>query len=284
MRKSVQLLLSVFAALSISAYADPVIPYAVDSSTLQLWHLNETSGTYYNAVSGGMSMFNWGQRGTYGETSFTGLGNAWGGVPATNSNLQVTNVNWAAGGNMRGSDGAFTWEMVIRPDLAISSGVAQRLIQNTDMHLSLTYNVSQGYVFLTYWDVRLSANPFQIRLDSLGANAYEDGEWFHLAITYDGAGDGKVYWTALDTYTGTANQIGTFTNTGMDLYTSTTIGFGGVANVGGTSFHGAIDEIRISDVVRGPNDFLQVVPEPATIGMLIFSIAALFGVRKFTNR
>ena len=268
MRNLIAVLLAGCSVLSF-AQTTPIQPHIADADTLQLWHLDETSGNYSNSISGGMTLFNWGQRGNYGEPAFTGFGNAWGAVPATNSNLQVTNVNWAVGGNMRGATGAFTWEMLIRPDLAASSGVAQRLIQSqNDMHLSLTYNAAQGYVYLTYWDVILNANPFQIRLDTLGANAYTAGKWFHVAVTYDGTGSGSVYWTALDNYTGTANQIGTFSTIGINSYTSSSIAFGGAINSGGTGFDGAIDEIRISNTVRNSNDFLTE-KEPQKVKLII---------------
>ena len=253
-------IITIVSAVSFLSIQAEITPYKTDSDTLQLWHLDQTGKTYVNAVTGGIDLFNWGQKGT-DVSSFPGFSNAFLSNPGKKSNLQTApDIKWKPGGSLRGVTGAFTWEMMIRPDLPIAKGVPQRLIQCAgDMHLSLTYSAESGYVWLTYWDVRLDKNIFSIRLENKAGHAYEAGQWFHVAITWDGAGSGKVYWTKLnDKYTGTANMIGTFSEIGIDRYQSSRLAWSGVFNNGGISFEGAIDEIRISGVARDASGFLSV--------------------------
>ena len=115
---------------------------------------------------------------------------------------------------MMGADGAFTWEMVLRPDEAFDSGTGTQLLMlpsSNQMQLKLLY-AATGYLYLDMWDGVNSATLFTERLDAgLGVNTYATNEWFHLAVTYDGTSTGKVYWTKLgDDDTGTANELGSF--------------------------------------------------------------------------
>jgi hypothetical protein len=276
---------TLIAALAALTAQGAVVPYTVDGNTLQLWHLDDPSGQATANSAGSLAIYNWGDVGTLGGASLAGLSTAYQSSTTANSDMQSSgNISWGAG-SMMGTDGAFTWDMALRPDEAANSGAGtQMLMQHggNQMQLKLNYDGS-GDVHLTMWDGVNSATLFYQQLDTatLGGNEYAANEWFHLGVTYDGTSAGKVYWTKLGAgYTGTANELASFSMSDMvpaDNY----LGIGGIANLGGSVFNGAIDEIRISDIARDSNEFLAI-PEPATLGLLMSAGIVILGLRRIS--
>src|SRR5262249_3722491 len=99
------------------------------------------------------------------------------------------------------------------------------------------------------------------------------GAWYHVGLTYDGtgsaAGSMKVYWTKVDSLVTQAALLGSGSMAGQTLlgdpYTTIDLGIGNTPRSGTTggsgrtlNFVGLIDEVRISDIARGPNDFIFV--------------------------
>jgi hypothetical protein len=171
-----------------------------------------------------------------------------------------------------GPDGAFTWEMVLRPDSAADynlGGAAtefQMLMQHSknDLHLKFNYLTNGNVHLALYNDVQGTVVNQLLNTGSLGINQYATNEWFHLAVTYDGNSAGKVYWTKLsDDSNSPANELVSFSMNDFELIDAT-LAFAGVANLGGKVFNGAIDEIRISSVARADDEFLQLVVETVT--------------------
>jgi len=265
-------ILALLAAITCSAgisSAAVIQPYSSDANTLHLYHADDATTPLADSA-GSLPLYDWGSRGTFGVDSVTGLNKAWESSTTANSDLQsIGNISWGAG-SMMGTDGAFTWDMALRPDEAANSGAGiQMLMQHggNQMQLKLNY-AAGGELFLTMWDGVNSTTLFNERLDTgLGINTYAANDWFHLGVTYDGTSAGKVYWTNLgDDYTGTANELASFSMSDMAI-ADATLSVGGTPNLGGSVFNGAIDEIRISDIARASDEFLAI-PEPATVGML----------------
>lgn len=241
-----------------------IAPYSADIDTIHLWHLDSTTSPLPDSA-GSLDLLNWEQNGTLAINSFYGLNKAYESSDTTNSALQTsTNIEWNA--EMMGADGAFTWEMVIRPDEASNSGTGfQMLMQHNNavadadqMQLKLNYGAA-GYLFLSLYDSN-EGTLFSQRVDSatLGNNQYTTNGWFHLAVTYDGSSTGKVYWTQLgDTYSGTANELLGFSLSSDLNFTNGTLAIGGNANLNGSVFNGAIDEVRISRIARNASSFLS---------------------------
>jgi hypothetical protein len=258
-----------------------VVPYSSDANTLHLYHADDATTPLADSA-GSLPLYDWGSRGTFGVDSVAGLSKAYESSTTLNSDLQsIGDIGWT--NELMGTDGAFTWDMALRPDEAANSGAGiQMLMQNSSnqMQLKLNYAAS-GDLFLTMWDGVNSATLFYLQLDTatLGGNEYAANEWFHLGVTYDGTSAGKVYWTKLDAgYTGTANELASFSMSDMvpaDNY----LGIGGIANLGGSVFNGAIDEIRISDIARDSNEFMAI-PEPGTLGLVISAGIGLLGIRR----
>lgn len=264
-----KLTLTLLAAITCSAgisSAAGVLPHATDAHTLHLWHLDQTANPLSDSARS-LTLYNWGSRGTFAVDSVADLNKAYESSTTENSDLQsIGSIGWGAG-SMMGADGAFTWEMVLRPDEAANSSAGTQMLMlhsGNKMQLKMNY-AATGYLYLTMWDGVNSVTLFNQRLDvaALGINQYATDEWFHLGVTYDGTSAGKVYWTKLgDDYTGTANELASFSMSDLLPIADATLSFGAKANLLGSGFNGAIDEIRISDIGRAADDMLSVPPPP----------------------
>jgi hypothetical protein len=112
-----------------------------------------------------------------------------------------------------------------------------------------------------------------VNLPTTGQDAINNTDWFHVAIAYNGAqgtaDNIAFYWTKLDESYTEAHLLAT-----AQLNLDPVEGLTGFAlgnetrDVGtgageGESFPGWIDEVRISDIARGPGQFI-FIPEPAS--------------------
>ncbi len=116
--------------------------------------------------------------------------------------------------------------------------------------------------------------PFFAVIPTTGDHAINNTDWFHVAVAYNGndfeADNLKFYWTKLDPSVAQANQIPTIDGTGAEPLTWLTdlaaiphdFAIGGETRNNGTgfgegeNFYGQIDEVRISSVARGADQFL----------------------------
>ena len=257
-------LIAALAALTAQA---KVLPYSSDANTLQLWHLEVASGWYVNSADASTEQITPWAAGLpdRAATGPDGLSNACEMDTAATGRIQSQNTFvWT--NQMMGANGAFTWEMALKPNKAIDSNLGGASTK-TDMimatsgaditlQLKIVYAADGTASLSLYKD---SAGESGTISFGLNTGNYTTNEWHHLAVTYDGAGEVKLYWTNLSDYDGTMSlaQTGTWT-TDFDGGTQVAqfAGNGATANV----FDGAIDEIRISDIARAPTAFLQQPP------------------------
>lgn len=184
---------------------------------------------------------------------------------------------------MQGSNGAFTYEAVIRVDHLdpLPSGVTGRTILGWGQGSNagqIRLNISpEGTVRVQFYNGALNlggnvnVNP---GVPVTGPHAFEVGKYYHVAFTYDGnagvPGNVRFYWTALDSGAIEAAPLPLFGPSGLsadhpvgedqnfDFQNNTWLVIGG--NLGGDNlqFPGLIDNVRISSVARQPNDFIFV--------------------------
>lgn len=100
-------------------------------------------------------------------------------------------------------------------------------------------------------------------IPSTGIDAIAQDQWYHVAVTYNGnltdAESLKLYWTKLDASHTAAVQIGSGNMNGWLRQQDTDFALGNEQrDINGNTegFFGLIDEVRISDVARAPNEFL----------------------------
>jgi hypothetical protein len=247
---------------SVVSRASIVGPYQVDEWTLHLWHLDEAAGSATVADAAVPSPLTLNVTGTptLGSPSFTGFGTA----------VQTANGAYLSAGiqpltNFTWSDGAFTFEAIIRPELNPLA-----LPNNMNIICGERAGVQQDP---RAWQFRLTnAGKLEfIRLPSAGAleslaaplptsgpNAAVAGQWYHVAVTYTGmageAGNLKLFWTLLDESRTEAALLAEFTmNNDLGGEPLFTIGTSG-RNPNGEGFRGLIDEVRISGLDRYANE------------------------------
>ena len=103
-----------------------------------------------------------------------------------------------------------------------------------------------------------------IAIPTNGPDAIVSNQWYHAAVTYNGdentTDNLKFYWTLMDTNRTVANLIGSG-SLAADLPTGVSpdlvIGNEGRATFGSSdNWIGQIDEVRVSEVARAPNEFV----------------------------
>jgi hypothetical protein len=297
-------LLFTLCALPLATSQAALTTYTPDANTRYLYHFDEAAGasSAANAGSAGFSAIaydgNPSVPGTpianvnnpqpsnttiLGATGFTGFGNA--------ANVSAADLGLGVDGNNSGTFQAGNSNANNSPDAVLQSSFSNlagsftidaminvpsislvREIVSTDN--TAPAGSPRGFQFRTSATGTLDFNfigtggaPVTAAIPTVGANAFVANEWFHVAFTYDApTTTTRLYWTRVDPANTIANQIGTGTTetTLNTLSSSLVIGNEnrGVANEG---LLGLIDEVRISDTVRGAGDFIFVaVPEPST--------------------
>ena len=261
------------------AQSESVKPYTVDAHTLHLYHFDESKGRIPDVASDDRR-FQLELRGgaVICPTTFAGFGRS-----------IDTHVGEKAGAYVRErvstatfrnrDTGAFTIEMLVcmgfdpnavmfgRPDrlkmmgMESDGGTRSRPFQFAMRPIGTMGALAPTLEFMNI----AGASGVQLILAVLpntGPHVPQRDQWFHAAVTYDGAedteGNLKFYWTRLDVGATEANLIHAARMT-SDLSSKT-----GKLCIGNTAkktsricnWLGLIDEVRISDIARSPQDFL----------------------------
>jgi MYXO-CTERM domain-containing protein len=215
-----------------------------------------------------------------------------------------------------GATGSFTFEAIVRLDVDLTQTFAGTARGTAPMHIfggeqdgtgggvrawqlridPIGFNPNADGVTtalttpaLEFINVNNAVAPVQNRvvlLPTTGSNAVVSGQWYHLAVSYNGTeaspSNLSIYWTLADPSRTAADllvqrQLDTdlpLAGTGVDF---------AVGNIGRTApngnFLGLIDEVRISSVARGPNEFIFQVPEPGSAVLAIIALGGLVGRR-----
>ena len=289
-------------SLGSTVHAAVTGPYTADANTLFLYHLDETSGALVNdgAKGTGFNLTNTGGAtgrdgagsGGYGATAYTGFGNAFDAYGSGDGTFHSGTASDGGGAHTesvtqsqadyQAAGGAFTYEALIKtPDLGPT---AEHQIISRDNGTTS----SRGFIFyivngdLTFFNG--GASGVSAAIPTTGGDAFVANEWFHVAISYTGnegvADNVSFYWTRVVESATAANLIGNATLT-ADANAATTDLF--IGATGRDSYRreiSMIDEVRISDVVRGANDFIFApasVPTPAagSAGLVLLSVVAM---------
>ncbi len=266
MNKTLTIIGCITAVLAMGAYAAVSGPYTIDADTLHLYHFD---GNADDAVTTDPLDLTLAHGAAVTDSSYAGFGaalNTWEGSSDTASDQPIAYADEISISRFTGADGGFTFEAIVRPDTAISA------IPN---HMQIISGEDDG----TYrgWQFRINTagqmefikltgtqENFAADLPAAGDHAWQAGQWFHAAVTYNGqentAGNLTFYWTRLDSDAEEAAVLASFTMT-EDLWAFLQIDFA-VGNEGrnasGENFEGLLDEVRISSVARAADEMLIV--------------------------
>lgn len=295
-----RIVVSCFAAtlVSIPGFAAVVAPYIPDAATIALYHFDELPGAsdpgnpFVNFGNGGagLDLSNTGGPdgrdntggGGYGAAGYTGFGSSFNALNAGNGTHHSEGTSQALGGgagtsgslaqsSLQGSDGAFTYEAIIN-----FTGIT--LEQTILAHDGL--NGSRGFLFrvavgnLSFYN---GATETTRVIPTTGDHAFAPGSWFHIAVSYNGqagvANNATLYWTALGSTATQANSLGSFTLASDVANATNPLAVGATTRFPFRFEGGLIDEVRISSVARGANEFI-FVPEPGSASLLLTGLAA----------
>jgi hypothetical protein len=268
-----------------AAEAAVVGPYVgPDSGTLHLWQFDEVDNTSSTtaATVGGVAL-NKGSGATLGSTSFSGFGNA--GDTSDNAQSEFLSSNTFNVSTITGTGGAFTFEAMINVS-SITSGLQQIFSMEANSNprpFQFRINSSGTLEFI---NIGGGGGNISAAIPTSGDEAFVANEWFHVAVAYNGsegdANNTSLYWTRVDDSRTQASLLATGTMT-ADLAGSARYGVGNDGRtVGATdkNIEGLIDEVRISGVARGANEFIFTVPEPASFMTGLVGMTLIAGRRR----
>ncbi|MBN1517008.1 family 78 glycoside hydrolase catalytic domain [Candidatus Sumerlaeota bacterium] len=260
--------------------AEPRVPYTVDSYTLHLYHLDESSGTTSaDAVTPGLDVTSVTGGAALGATSYSGFD-----LALDTSSTASDDARAEIGGGdavattsfWDQTTGAFTYEALIYmnfdPNPGNESGrtVAMQIFSMDDDSGDRPFQwrlVPPGHAenssATTYAMQFINIDGGQTIstvLPTTGDHAAGQDVWYHVAMTYTGVSEAdnfKYYWTRMDSNAVEANEL---YSTMMTSDLSSTNGDPCIGNelrsTATDNFDGLIDEVRISDIARGADDML----------------------------
>lgn len=256
-RVSLTLLLGLCAlGISTVARASIVGPYPMDKWALHIWHLDEPAGskTVADSVTSLPLTLNVTGTPALGSPSFAKFG----------TSIQTGNANYLSGGvlplnRFTYTDGAFTFEAIIRPDVdPLKAPNNMNIIcgerAGSDPRSWQFRITNAGQLHFIRLPSNGAVENFSAALPSSGPNAAVAGQWYHVAVTYTGVpatpGNLKLFWTLLDESRTKAALLQEFTmNVSLGGEPLFTIGTSG-RNPSGEGFRGLMDEVRISAIDR----------------------------------
>lgn len=272
-----------------SASAMVMGPYSVDSDTLHLWHMEETTGAYLDSVTTGPGPIDLAYIGagvTRGTSTYSGFGvSVTGGSEFLSVNADGTD-HLDLQSLYQGTDGAFTWEAMIKlvawptssfqPVFSRYTNISGSLLSKFELH-------SSGKLIFWGWN----NGTVQGSIPTAGADAFVADEWFHVAVTFDGTANTdamKLYWTRVREEATEASLLtsGSFTAFDGTKLSETGVGESDLSTNGHSDpLNGSIDEFRVSGKARGAGDMIFGVPEPSSFVLVAMG---LFGLLAYAWR
>jgi hypothetical protein len=148
-------------------------------------------------------------------------------------------------------------------------------------------NADRGFQFRVSTTGSLEFNFIGVNTSAISAviptaggdpNAFVANQWFHVALSYDGA-NASFYWTRVSDSATAANLIGGPTAEGVDINDGAALVLGNegrnsngpAAGSNGSTegLVGLLDEVRISNVARTADQMMfTAVPEPGTYALM----------------
>lgn len=295
------LAVALLAPVALDCRAAPA-PYIEDADTLRLWHFDEPNNPHTEVpvfytqeeslvswfdllVANGAKLeapsFSTGLQGALDTRGIPGVD------PLTAGALSEEDAFYLS--DVVGSDGAFTYEGLLYLDFDPTTNLADR---TAVMNIISLENESNPRTFQfrmlppnhgenpftndTQWVVDFlninlpgsgvgTVEQFQALLPIAGDDAAQQGAWYHLATTYDGAENTadnlKFFWTELSRGPAMATELASFqmindlgSAHGIDYLNDFAVGNEG-RSASGDNFVGLIDEVRVSDTARAANAF-----------------------------
>ncbi len=277
-------------------------PYTPDASTIILLHLDEdgSGGLAANAVSGGAQFVATanpsassprqptpgilgapgaaGPTFDFGKCANLSFSNSMGLFIDANANgladLDVNGTTPGAdaipGSTFTGPSGEFTLEALVNWPALTGSNREIVSMDNSTGAGTRPFQFRLGSSgLLEFNNIPVAgANP-KTALPTVGPDAFVPNQWFHVAMTYDGAGTVTFYWTKLDNTRTGATVLATHSVPPLDLTASAVLTIGNENRAtSGEGLMGLIDEVRISNVARSATDMIfdtAIPPIPPTI-------------------
>ena len=279
------------------AYGTIVGPYTVDADTLHLWHLDEPSAGFagYGDASGvatPITLTSLGSAGNaatqVGVSSYSAaFNNAFQSVQTVETGIYAKtpaanttdNTSFAS---FTGANGAFTYEEMVRFDDASPPVGGVQLISADGESGSPT---DRAFQFVLD---NQGASGIRLEFENIpGGEGAATGlfssnisvlpnTWYHVAVTYNGAENTAnnltFYWTQMLPGTTTATSVGSVVMVHDVTSANSDFAIGAEARSSGGDtgqWNGAIDEVRISDIARGPDQMMFGVPEPSSLALAL---------------
>lgn len=265
--RAVFTLVAISFLISISSVpAQTLDPYTVDANTRHLWHFDEAGAGPVQPAAGIVGSFNLTPESgaMLGATSAPGF--------ATGGNTTAGSTAGFRGAvipvsDVTGPDGAFTFEAILQ---TANITDLQQIITMENNSASATERPFQFRIYggkLEFINVAAASGvqSIGVPIPTSGSDAFVPGEWFHVAVAYNGsqgtAENIRLFWTRVDATRVAANQILATTMTDDLAGLATTFGVGQEYRSPSDNLEGSIDEIRISDSARTANDFFFLAPD-----------------------
>ena len=227
-------------------------PYTPDDATLHLWHMDESGAPVLDAAANGLDLSSLESGATLGTESYAGAGHfgtalcTYIGNPAVSPGsagqaaaLAALPLQNGMGDNVAmsyaGPSGSFTYEAVVRIDFdpgvnygadgwgqghsvfmqiicADADEATNRLFQFRLSPTGTLNNNTQPLLEFINLNRNAEIQSLTASIPTEGADAILAGNWYHVAVSYDGQPDRadnlRFYWTLLSSNRTAANLIG----------------------------------------------------------------------------